>query len=85
MGTTKYELDKEMQTFLDDLDARICYEYFDGECYLNEKASVVICNMPDDSGVWVDNDGEEEFVKINELYVTSQKLEAIRELRGNYR
>ena len=78
-------LDKEMQPFLDDLDARICYEYFDGVCYLNEEALVVICNMPDDSGVWVDNDDEEEFVKINELYVTSQKLEAIRELRGNYR
>ena len=84
MSTAKDKLDSEMKLFRDELDARICYEYFDGECYLNEEASVVICNMPDDSGVWVDNDGEEEFVKIKDLYVTADKMESIQALRKNY-
>ena len=84
MSTAKDKLDSEMKLFRDELDARICYEYFDGECYLNKKELVVICSMPDDSGAWVDNDGEEEFVKIKDLYVTADKMESIQALRKNY-
>ena len=85
MSTTKYELDKEMQPFMDDLDAKICYEEFSGECYLHEEELVVICHLPDDSGVWVDDkDCNEKFVKIKDLYVTANKMESIRALRKNY-
>lgn len=84
MSTTKDELDSEMKLFRDELDARICYEEFSGECYLNEEASVVICSMPDDSGAWVDDDGEEEFVKIKDLFVSTYKMESIQALRKNY-
>ena len=84
MSTAKDKLDSEMKLFRDELDARICYEEFSGECYLNKKELVVICSMPDDSGIWVDNDGEEAFVKIKDLYVTADKMESIQALRKNY-
>ena len=84
MSAAKYELDREMKSFRNELDAKICYEEFSGECYLHEEELVVICHQPDDSGVWVDNDGEEEFVKIKDLYVTANKMESIQALRKNY-
>ena len=84
MSAAKYELDREMKSFRNELDAKICYEEFSGECYLHEEELVVICHQPDDSGVWVDNDGEEEFVKIKDLYVTANKMESIQAMRKNY-
>lgn len=76
----------EMKHFNDDLDARICYEEFNGECYLNKEELVVICHMPDDSGAWVDDeDGNEKFVKIKDLYVSSYKMDLIQYQRRNYR
>lgn len=77
---------EEMKHFNDDLDARICYEEFSGECYLNKEELVVICHMPDDSGAWVDDeDGNEKFVKIKDLYVSSYKMDLIQYQRRNYR
>lgn len=85
MSAAKYELDREMKSFRNELDAKICYEEFSGECYLHEEELVVICHQPDDSGVWVDEeDGNEKFVKIKDLYVTADKRESIQAMRKNY-
>ncbi len=86
MGAAKDELDSEMKSFKDELDAKICYEEFSGECYLHEVQLVVICHQPDASGVWVDDeDGNEMLVKIKDLYVSADEMEMIQEMRKNYR
>ncbi len=78
-------LDEEMQPFKDYIDARVCYEEYSGECYLNKEELVVICSMPDDSGAWVDDeDGNEKFVKIKDLFVSAYKMELINAQRNNY-
>lgn len=74
-----------MIKFNDELDARICYEDLSGECYLKEKELVVICELPDNSGVWVDNeDGDRIWVKIRDLYVSQKTFDDIQKLRKNY-
>lgn len=76
---------EEMQHFKDYIDARVCYEEYRGECYLNKEELVVICSMPDDSGAWVDDeDGNEKFVKIKDLFVSAYKMELINTQRNNY-
>lgn len=75
---------EEMQHFKDYIDARVCYEEYSGECYLNKEELVVICSMPDDSGAWVDDDGNEKFVKIKDLFVSAYKMELINAQRNNY-
>lgn len=75
------ELDKELLPLRDELDAKICYDEFNGECYLHKKELVVICNMPDDSGIWVENEEDKKFVCVKDLYVTFQKLKLINSMR----
>ena len=75
-----------------DLEARIIYEDFCGECYridYNENGGlfqIVMVSMPDSSGVWYeDEEGEEHFTPLNNLRLTEDnyvKMLEIKQQRG---
>lgn len=72
-----------MKPFNDDLDARICYEEFNGECYLNKEESVVII-CGDDSGIIIeDGNGLEHCIKAKHLFVSEKVFNEIRKIRFN--
>ena len=67
----------------------------DHDCYIaglmtnepsDEKIKVIVC-QPDDGGVWVEDPetGEEELYKLDQLYVSKDKLEAIKEIKNSSR
>lgn len=80
----------ELKHFNDDLDARICYEEFSGECYryvgdVGETELVVIINPGDDSGAIIeDGEGKEHCVHPSKLYVGPVIFQKIRDIRLSY-
>lgn len=82
-----------MNTFIalkDDLDAKIVYDYFCGECYryvgdVGETELVVIINPGDDSGAIIeDGEGKEHCVHPSKLYVGPVIFQKIRDIRLGY-
>lgn len=82
-----------MNTFIalkDDLDAKIVYDYFCGECYrcaddIGETESVVIINPGDNSGAIIeDGEGKEHCVHPSKLYVGPVIFQKIRDIRLSY-
>lgn len=64
----------------DALVARIIYEDLSGEVRTDENELVVICSMPDDGGCWCeDNDGEERFFNLGQIYYDDDLNDQIKE------
>ena len=80
-------INEEMVHFKEQLDAKICYEDFSGECFTSDEKIKVIVSQPDDGGVWAEDPetGEEELYKLDQLYVSKDKLEAIEEIKNSPR
>ena len=69
----------------DDLDTKIVYEYFGGECFNEQDEIMVIVNPGDDSGAIIeDGDGDEQCIKASKLFVGPMTFEKIQEIRLNY-
>ena len=68
-----------------DLEAKIIYEDFDGECFRQTEDGmefIVLVSMPDDSGVWYeDEDGEEKFSIISKIFLTEDKYNQMLEIK----
>lgn len=71
-----------------ELEAKIIYEDFDGECHrvdYNENggfSEIVIVSMPDGSGCWYeDEEGEEKFIKLSEIRLTDEKYNQLLEIK----
>ena len=67
-----------------EIEALVCYNEFDGECTDKDGTFLIICNRPDDTGCLCDNGDEEVYVKLNDLYVDTDKYTKIQELAKNY-
>lgn len=79
------EVYKQIRT---DLEARIIYENFDGECHrvdYNENGGffpIVIVSMPDDSGAWYeDEDGDEKFISLGLIRLNEEKYKEMLEIK----
>ena len=74
----------------DDLDAKIVYEYFCGECFryvgdVGETELVIIVNPGDDSGTIIeDEEGKEHCIHPSKLYVGPVTFQKIRDIRLGY-
>lgn len=68
-----------------DLEARIIYEDFDGECFREMEEGmefIVIVSMPDESGCWYeDEEGDEKFVKLTDLRLSDEKYQHLLEIK----
>lgn len=73
-----------MISLKDDLNARIVYEYFNGECFNNQGELVIIVNPGDDSGIIIeDGNGSEYCIKAKYLFVSEKIFNEIRKIRFN--
>lgn len=79
----KLELN-QLVSLKDDLNARIVYEYFNGECFNNQGELVVIIGIGDESGVIIeDGIGSEYCIKAKNLFVSEKIFSEIRKIRFN--
>ena len=58
-----------MPIIKNEYEARIVYKVFSGECFDENGNVVIIKYMPDDSGVYCEDDNGEYFKKYGELFV----------------
>ena len=82
MAQEKSELYHPIRT---DLEARIIYEDFDGECFREMEEGmefIVIVSMPDDSGCWYeDEEGEEKFSIISKIFLSEDRYNQMLEIK----
>ena len=74
----------EMVALNDELNARICYSEFAGECFDQDGKEMVIASMPDASGSLCENyDGDEVFMKLHNLKIPKDKFTKLEEIKKN--
>lgn len=68
----------------DDLNVKILYDEFNGECFNEMDQLVVVVNPGDDSGVVIEDvDGEEHCILPSKLFVSKELFDRIKLLRKN--
>lgn len=78
------DIDNEMVALNDELNARICYNEFAGECFDQDGNEMVIVSMPDASGCLCENsDGDETFMKLHNLKIPKDKFTRLEEIKKN--
>lgn len=83
MGKENKETYKQIRS---DLEARIVYEDFDGECFKKDEDGnfngIVLVSMPDDGGcTYEDCNGDEHFIPLNEIRLTDEKYQRMLEIK----